>query len=160
MFEWWGLSLNSTLLIAALILLAVDFLLQLEGPTIAAWALITYVVTSSVDGPPLVQLLVATLVFTGLVAFHYQVWRRWLSHVANHFLAPSHYSSGPERLNGKEGTIVAVEGRSVVRVEGDVWEFRSPSQLNPGDAVVVVGVGEGALKVVGKRYSESEEEVS
>jgi membrane-bound serine protease (ClpP class) len=51
---------------------------------------------------------------------------------------------GPETLIGARGEAV---GDGLVRVDGELWQARSPAILTPGDRVLIVGRDELVLEV-------------
>ncbi len=56
--------------------------------------------------------------------------------------------TGSEGMRGKEGVVVAGDGRTgIVRCEGELWNYRSPLPLAPGDRVRIVAI-EGLMAVV------------
>ncbi len=56
--------------------------------------------------------------------------------------------TGAEGMRGKEARVVSSAGRSgTITCDGELWDFRSPTPLSPGERVTVVAV-EGLVAIV------------
>ncbi len=50
-------------------------------------------------------------------------------------------TTGPEAMQGQEGVVVTVEGRTgLLRYEGELWEYLAQGPLAPGDRVSIVEI--------------------
>lgn len=145
--SWWGLSLNETLLIVALILVVVDFFLATDIPTHIAYVLVAFVVTMQIPAHLLYQILGGLVTWFVLVTFHYLVWRNVLKTVSNRFVAPDRHKLAAERAVGADGEIKDVEGKKMVSIEGDLWPIDGGDDLEPGTKVKVVAQESGAVRV-------------
>ena len=145
--DWWGLSLNQTLLVAAVILVVIDIFFATDIPTHIAYVLASVVLARMVEAPILVRILAGILAWFALVAFHYWVWRKLVGKFTNRFVAPEKYKSGLDRLIGATGTAKAIEQTRMVEIEGDLWPYEGAEGVASGTKVKVIAVHENKLVV-------------
>ncbi|MCA9544559.1 MAG: hypothetical protein KC613_09215 [Myxococcales bacterium] len=144
--EWWGLTFTQTLLVVSAILVITDLFILSDVPTQVAYVLVSWAIAIQFDQPVLVKVLIGVVAWIGLVLFHYMVWRGFLERIAKK-VAPAHYTSGPDRLNGKRGLIKHIEGQSLVSVEGELHKFEAAMPVREGETVIVVAQRDGYLIV-------------
>jgi len=145
--ELWGLSLNQTILLVAAILVVVDFFVPTDLPTHIAYVLLCVLVGINIHAHVLIKILCALLAWFALIAFHYCFWRATVQKVVNKWIAPDRFRSGADGLVGSQGSMREVEGRMMVRVNGDLWPCRGGERIAAGTTVTVVGVTDGVLEV-------------
>ena len=144
----WGLGLNETTILLAIILVVLDFFVPTDLPTHLAYILLSVLVAYDLPLHPLYRLLCGLLAWFLFVGFHYFVWRNVLSHFSNRFIAPTRYRAGPEGLVGLTGKVRELEGKQMLAAAGDLWSFQCPALLAEGDDVKIVEVVDGQLHVV------------
>ena len=143
--ELWGVSLNQTIILVAVILVVADFFIPTDLPTHIAYVLLCALVGINIHAHVLIRILCALLAWFALVAFHYCFWRATLQKIVNKFIAPDRFRSGAEALVGNEGSIREVEGNKMVKVKGDLWPCHGVENMSEGTRVMVVGVTDGVL---------------
>lgn len=147
MNEWWGLSLPQTLLVIALILIIVDVCIQSDVATHLAYVLVAVAVAYWTPVHILFRIIVGLLAWGGLVYFHYTLWRSVMTHLVNRLVAPTKYKSGTEGLVGLKGTIKLIDGKKMVSVQGDLWDYESQQEPPAGADVTILGEQDGLLHV-------------
>lgn len=144
--DWWGLSFAHTLLALALLLFLVDIFFQSDVPTHISYVLVSAVVATEFDVHPLWQAVIGVLTWFALVGFHYLLWRRVLTRVAER-LAPSQYLSGAAGMVGEIGRVKEVDGRRFVALHGDLWRYDGAPDAPIGAMVRVLAEKGGRLVV-------------
>lgn len=147
LLQFWGLSLNQTILLVAALLVVVDFFVPTDLPTHIAYVLLCALVGINIHAHVLIKLLCALLAWFALVAFHYCFWRTMVQKIVNTFIAPDRFKSGAEALVGSEGSIRQIDGNSMVKVNGDLWPCHRVEDTSDGTKVTIVGVTDGVLEV-------------
>ena len=141
----WGMSLNITLLLLALILMLVDFFFQTDIPTHVAYVILAFLVARNVDLHIMYRVIIGVSAWGVIVAFHYLVWRSVVQTVTNTLIAPDRYTSGADGLVGRAGTVEEIDGKKVLRVRGDFWACSNIDDFSDGDKVEVTAVADGIL---------------
>lgn len=145
--DLWGLSLNQTVILIAIILVLLDIFIPSEIPTHIAYVLVSGLVALNVDSHALVRIIVALLAWFSLVAFHYFIWRSFVQRLVNQVIAPDRFKGGAEGIIGAVGIIRVIEGNVMVRVSGDLWPCSCFGDSVDGESVTVVSEKDGALEV-------------
>ncbi len=143
---WWGLSLDHTLLVLALLLVLTDVFFQSDIPTHLAWVLVAVVVARQFDVHVLWQAVIGVLAWFALIGFHYLLWRKVLTRISERF-APDTYRSGASGLVGQVGQVKDVDGHKMVSIQGDLWRSAGASELPDGARVRVTAERDGELVV-------------
>ena len=146
-FDEWGLSLNETLVIVAILLIIADFFLSSDVLTHVAYVLFCVVFARLLPVHILYQVLFGVIAWFGLVAFHYTIWKSLLHRFANRVIAPDKIKTGAEGLVGQSGKIKDIEGTMMAEINGDLWNFRCDTRVEPGDTVHVASIDKGVLIV-------------
>jgi membrane protein implicated in regulation of membrane protease activity len=144
--ELWGLSLNQTVLLVAIILVVVDFFFTTDIPTHIAYILLCMLVAINIDAHILIKILCVLLTWFALVTFHYFIWRKILLKAVN-AIAPDRFRPGAEGATGDSGIISEVDGTKMVKVKGDLWPCRGVETLPEGTKVTVISAKDGILDV-------------
>lgn len=144
---WWGLSLQQTLLIAALILILVDVFFQSDAATHVGYILAATAAATWLPIPPLWRLVVGLLAWGGFVYLHYSLWRDLMANVANRFIAPTRYRGGVAGLVGQTGEIKQIESKAMLQLHGDLWNFHCDEPVSAGDRATVQAERDGILHV-------------
>ena len=131
----------------ACILLVIDFFLLTDVITLAAYVLLAVVFASYFPFGFLNQVLIGCVIGAGLVVGHYALWRRYIQAFSNRVLAPTRFRAGAEGRVGDHGVIRAVEGKLMLDLGGDLWEYESPRPLEDGASVVVRSARGATLSV-------------
>ena len=136
-----------TLLILAILLIVVDLFFASDILTHVAYVLLCVIVARLLPIHLLYKILFAVLVWFGLVAMHYTVWKHLVQKVANRIIAPDRYLTGSDGLVGLVGEIKEIEGAKVIELKGDLSKFACVAEIKPGDKVKVESVRHGVLQV-------------
>lgn len=147
--QFWRLNRTETLLVLAVILLMVDIFFVTEVPTVIAFVLIASAVVLGLDLPPLVAVAVGLGIWFVLMGFHVLFWRGFLKRFANRVVAPDRYRSGAAALVGRTGVVCNIEGKWLVRVDGDLMPVREEAELGLRDGlrVRILAADDGQLSV-------------
>lgn len=152
--DFWGLTLNQTLLLLAAILIIVDFFLSTDVVTHVAYVIVAFVIARSTGLHFMYQILIGLVAWFAIVAFHYLVWRGITHWVANTLIAPDRYRSGADGLVGETGVVKRLDDVAMVELRGDLWPCKGAAAFATGDRVRVTGVNEGVLTVQAEERSE------
>jgi membrane protein implicated in regulation of membrane protease activity len=145
--DLWGLSLNQTVVLIAIILVLIDIFVPSEIPTHIAYILLSGLVALNVDAHTLIRIVVALLAWFSLVAFHYFIWRTFVQKFVNQVIAPDRFKGGAEGLVGSRGVIRVIEGNVMVSVSGDLWPCHGTGDWIDGESVAIVSEKDGELEV-------------
>jgi len=146
--EAWGLTLNETLFILAIILIVADFFLQATDiPTHIAYIILSVLIAINIPFHFMYKILIGLLAWFAIVAFHYLFWRRLGQKIINKFIAPDKYKDGAEGLVDTVGEIKEIEQQKMIMVKGDLWPIDSTEDIRAGEKVKVVKVENGILTV-------------
>ena len=143
----WGLSLNQTVILIAIILVLIDIFVPSEIPTHIAYILLSGLVALNIDAHTLVRIVVALLAWFSLVAFHYFIWRSFVQKFVNQVIAPDRFKGGAEGVVGMVGVIRVIEGNVMVKVSGDLWPCSGSGDWADGESVTIVSEEDGELEV-------------
>lgn len=138
---------NTSLLLAALILILVDFFLISDVTTHIAYILICFVIARSVDAGIQYQIIVGLLSWFAVVTFHYVILRSVILKFANKFLSPDKYKTGAAGLVGETGEVVKKENTTMIRARGDLWPVAEQEKLQDGQQVKILSRKKGVLIV-------------
>jgi len=147
LFDFWGLSVNHTLLLLAVILVIVDFFVGTDILSHIAYIIFSIVIARNMPFHIMYKILIALAAWFAIVACHYMFFRRFVQKVVDKFIAPDKYRSGPEGLVGKTGSIREVEETKMVELEGDLWPIEPNEDLRPSQEVKVTKAQNGILTV-------------
>lgn len=145
--DLWGLSLNQTVILIAIILVLLDIFVPSEIPTHIAYVLVSGLVALNVDAHALVRIIIALLAWFSLVSFHYFIWRSFVQRLVNQVIAPDRFKGGAEGIVGAVGVIRVIEGKVMVSVSGDLWPCSRFENSVDGESVKVVSEKDGVLEV-------------
>ena len=146
-FGGWGLSINETLVIVAILLMILDFFLSSDILTHVAYVLFCVVFARLFPVHILYQVLFGVIAWFAVVAFHYTIWKSLLQRFINQIIAPDMIKTGAEGVIGLSGGIREIEGKMMVELNGDLWAFHCDTQVRPGDTVRVTSIDKGMLIV-------------
>jgi membrane protein implicated in regulation of membrane protease activity len=145
--DLWGLSLNQTVILIAIILVLLDIFVPSEIPTHIAYVLVSGLLAINIDAHALVRIIIALLTWFSLVAFHYFIWRSFVQKLVNQVIAPDRFKGGAEGVIGAVGVIRVIEGNVMARVSGDLWPCFCSEDWVDGESVKVVCEKDGVLEV-------------
>lgn len=143
----WGLSLNQTLLLLAVILIIADFFVGTDILSHIAYVIFCIVIARNMPFHIMYKILIALAAWFAIVACHYMFFRRFVQTVVDKFIAPDKYRSGAEGLVGMTGSIKEVEETKMVELEGDLWPIEPNEDLRPSQQVKVTKAQNGILTV-------------
>jgi len=141
----WGLSLDQTLLLVAVIFVLVDFFFAPDTFTHVSYVLVAFVVARQFDIHVLYRIIIGICTWAVIVTLHYLFWRSFLENIVNRHIAPDRYREGARGLVGTEAEVVEIEGKKLLRVKGDLWKCNNINDYNSGDTVRVVSENDGLL---------------
>ena len=141
----WGLSLDQTLLIVALILVLVDLFTVPDTLTHVSYVIVAVVVARLFDIHILYRIIVGICTWAVIVACHYLFWKSFVESIVNRFIAPDRFKEGGRGLVGAEARVAEIDGKKMLRVRGDLWQCKNISEFQDGDTVKVVAEKDGLL---------------
>lgn len=142
-----GLSLDHSLLVVALILIAVDLFFPTDVPTHVAYVILAYLIGSNLPVPVLYQVLSGIFAWFVVLTFHYTLWRGFVRQVAHRVIAPTKYRTGMAGFVGRVGTLREVEGRRMVEVRGDLYPCEERGLVAPDAKARILEARDGRLIV-------------
>ena len=99
----------------------------------------------------LLLVLLGVVVWFAVVFFHYAFFRKIIEKFCNRFISPSVIEDEPlSRYVGETTAVVSVDGKRMLRLEGDLVAFKNSEKFNDGDEVEVISFKEGVVEVVKK----------
>ena len=143
----WGLTLNQTLLLLALILIIIDIFIPTDVPTHIAYVLLCTLVGINIPFHFLIKILGGLTAYFGLILFHYFVWRATMQKFVNTVLAPDKFHAGAKGIVGYTGVIRKIGEKQMVKVKGDLWPCRGADKLSDGTRVWIDSAENGLLNV-------------
>ena len=143
----WGLTLNHTLFILALILIVIDFFVASDILTHIAYLILAYLIATNIPLHFMYKILIGLLCWFAIIAAHYLLFRKLIQKMINQKIAPDKYRSGSEGLVNMIGEIKEIEQKKMILLEGDLWPIENPDNLQSGQKAKVVEVKEGILNV-------------
>ena len=143
----WGLTLNETLFILAVILIVADFFWQTDIPTHIAYIILSVLIAINIPFHFMYKILIGLLAWFAIVGFHYLFWRQFIQTIINKFIAPDKYKDGADGLVDMIGEIREIEQQKMVMVKGDLWPIDPTENVRAGEKVKVVKVKNGILTV-------------
>lgn len=135
--------MTTTLLTIALVLIAIDLFIASDITTHAAYLIIAYVVATLFDVSLPIQILIGVCTWMATVIFHYLFFRTVIERFANRFVTPDKIPSPDNRLIGRSGTIVELEGQLMLKIDGDVIPVDHDTSIKDGDNVTVKSMHDG-----------------
>ena len=143
-----GDSIYEFLLILGLILIAVDFFVASDVLSLIAYVVLSYLVVHAADLPLMYSILLGIGVWFVIVALHYTLFRKLISKFCNKVVAPTVIEEDPlTRYVGHETAVVTVDGKNLLRIEGDLVAFQDSEKYEEGDLLRVTSFDEGNLQV-------------
>ena len=136
-----------SLLIIALILVILDFFINTDLLTHCAYLLLTSIVYMEIEAQWFYKLLFAILSWFIIVAFHYLVWKRFMTFFSDKLIAPDKHQSGADGLIGKTGSVKYVDGVPMLKVADTLYEFHSTEKLQDCQLAEVTSVDGTILNV-------------
>jgi len=145
-------SINTYLILIAVILFVVDFFAPTEVLTYASFLIITFIIAKDVpleiNDPVtslLVRVLIAIAVLAGLIVLHYKVFRKFNRVIIDKYIAPDKRKDGQDGLFGKVGEIKEVDGKLFIKFNDEILQFTSEDSFEDKDKAKVVGSSGGNL---------------
>ena len=139
--------MNESLLVIALILLILDFFINTDLLTHSAYLLLTSIVYMEIEAQWFYKLLFAILSWFIIVAFHYLIWKRFMTFFSDRFIAPDRFHSGADGLIGKTGSVKYIDGVPMLKVADTLFEFYSKEKLQGSQLAEVISVDGTILNV-------------
>ena len=142
-----SISLNEILAVVAVILIIADIFFSSDLLTLVAYCLLCAVFARVLPFHLIYQILCALILWFGLVALHYTLWKRVIQRIVNQVIAPDKIASGAKSLIGQIGEVKEIEGIRMVEVNGDLWKYDDTIEIKCGDKVKVDSEDKGVLHV-------------
>lgn len=143
----WGLSFTATLILAGIILMIVDVFILSDITTQIAYVIFAFTVAYNIPVQLMYRIIIGLLAWFILVAGHFLLWRKVLETVANKFIAPDKYHDGVKGLVGQAGEVHDINGKMMLKLQGDLWKFTCEDILDDGTHVKVIAEQNGVLHV-------------
>jgi membrane protein implicated in regulation of membrane protease activity len=131
------MSTTETLLVLALIFFLVDIFFLSDFPTFIAYVLTTTAAVINTRISFLYQILFGLIFIFILVAFHYLLWKKVLQKINSKFISPRKYIGGYEGLVGKYGVIKNIEGRLVIAIGEEIFQFETQNDVREGESYLI-----------------------
>lgn len=141
----WGLTLDHTLLVLALILVLLDFFFAPDTLTHVSYVLVSVVIARQFDVHIMYQVVIGICSWGAIITFHFLVWRTLIQKIVNTYISPDKFLEGARGLVGEEGRIVDIEGKKMIRVKGDLWKCSNIDQFDDGATIKIVSQTDGIL---------------
>jgi hypothetical protein len=119
------MSITEILIVVSVFLILVDIFFASDIPTHIAYVLTTINIAKEIDMSFLYQATFAILIWFGLVAFHYFIWRNVLEKINDKFISPRKHIGGIDGLVGKIGTIKSIDGELFISVDEELYRFET-----------------------------------
>lgn len=146
-----GDSLYEFLAVLALVLIAVDFFILSDVLSLIAYVLLSCLVVHASDLPWMYGILLGIGVWFLIVFLHYSVFKKFIAKFCNQVVAPSVIEVEPlARYIGEKTAVVFVDGKKMLRLEGDLVTFKDNEKFSDGDIVEIISFSEGVIEVVKK----------
>ena len=144
-------SIYEFLFILGLILIAVDFFVASDFLSLIAYTVLSYLVVHAADLPLMYSIILGIGVWLVIVALHYTLFRKLISKFCNKVVAPTVIDEDPlARYVGHETAVVSVDGKNLLRIEGDLVAIKGSEKFDEGDLVKVISFYEGIIEVTKK----------
>jgi membrane protein implicated in regulation of membrane protease activity len=141
------MGLNEYLIVAALILIAIDIFVVSDIPTHIAYVILTFVVSKELPFHFMYKILLGVAIWFILVAFHYFIWKRFIVKLVNKFIAPEKRKAGLDSHLNQSGIIRRIEGKDLVQIQEELYTYSSSHVFQDGDKVTVIGNADNMLIV-------------
>ena len=146
-----GNSIYEFLAVMALVLVAVDFFIASDILSLIAYVLLSYLLVHASGLPWMYGILLGIGVWFLIVFLHYSVFKKVIAKFGNQILAPSVIEDDPlARYIGEQTAVVFVDGKKMLRLEGDLVTFKDNEKFSDGDIVEITSFSEGVIEVVKK----------
>lgn len=145
--DFLGLPLDHSLLVIALILIAIDVFLPTDVPTHIAYVILSYLIGSNLPIPALYQVLVGILAWFAVLTLHFTLWRSFTHRIAHKYIAPTKYKTGMAGLVDQTGVLREIEGQRMVEVHGDLYLCEEQGQIVAESRVRILQARDGRLIV-------------
>jgi membrane protein implicated in regulation of membrane protease activity len=143
-----GESLCELLMVSAVMLVILDFFVQSDLLSFIAYIILSLVIVLIADLPLMYGIVLGVVVLCSVGFLHYYFFKKIISMICNKVIAPSVIEDEPlTRYIGQTGLVVSVEGRMMLRLEGDLVDFKNHDECKEGDFVVVVSSESGVFEV-------------
>jgi membrane protein implicated in regulation of membrane protease activity len=141
------MSLTETLFVLAIILVLIDIFFVSDIPTHLAYILITIAIVKNINDYFLYQVLYGILILFSLVLFHYFIWRNVLEKINDQFISPRKHLDGYQGLIGKTGIIQDFDGKLVIVVGEEIFQFHSDIPVNAGEIHTIKNINSSTVVI-------------
>lgn len=143
-----GDTIYELLLLLALLLVVLDFFFLTDVLSVVAYALMSYLVVHAINPPFIYGVIIGIVIWVSMGFLHYAIFKTLIQKICNQLIAPSRIEVDPlSRYVGKETKVVVVEGKKMLRLEGDLIAFENSENFKEGEIVKVASFADGIIKV-------------
>tara|TARA_B100000674_G_C37277318_1_gene661671 strand:- start:17 stop:481 length:465 start_codon:yes stop_codon:yes gene_type:complete len=148
MEDIWGLSLNSTIILSAILLIVIDAFFSSEILTLIGYVVLSSLVWFNLEQHFLIKLLLSIIAFALCIAFHYLLWRSLIKKAVD-AVAPTKYDDSFQKYSGQKGVIRVIDGKIMVELKnGELWPcIEKLSHLTDGTLVEIELVKDGYVDI-------------
>ena len=141
------MSSTEILIVLALILILVDIFFVSDIPTLVAHILITVAIVKNINDYFLYQVLYGLIILFSLVIFHYFIWRKILEKINDRFISPRKHIDGYQGLIGKTGIIQDFDGKLVIVIGEEIFQFHSDISVNAGEMHIIKSINSSTVVI-------------
>ena len=148
MEELWGLSLNHTIILVALLLIIIDMFFSSDVLTVVGYVVLSSLVWTNLEQHVLLKLIFSIIAFALCIAFHYLLWRKVLKRGVD-LIAPTRYEDSPTKHLGQKGVVRVIDQKVMIELtNGELWPCkRELGDLQDGLSVEVESIDEGYVQI-------------
>jgi membrane protein implicated in regulation of membrane protease activity len=146
-FESWGLTLNQTLFLLAIICMVLDFFVGTDILSHVAYIIFSFLIARNVPFHFMYKVLIGLVAWFAIICCHYLFFKRFVQQIVNRIIAPDKYREGADGLVNKIGEVKEVEQKKMVMIDGDLWPAEAAEDLQVGQKVKVTNAKDGILTV-------------
>jgi len=128
----------------AVILILIDIFFLTDILIILAAAIISFAIAKDIPMSLLYQIIIGLLTFFSALIIYYLGFKKFIQTVTNRFIAPTNYKEFKSAIEGKTGVIEKIDGSTMIRFNGELWDLHNQSRINisAGDEVSIIRVNE------------------
>ena len=131
-------------LVVGIGLIIIDFFFQSDLLSYVGLGSISVGVSIFIAPPLLYQVLLSVVLWISLISLYYLFFRKITSRWANEKIAPNVIEVNPlDRHVGSETVVESVEGKQLIRLDGELVLFYSAKDVMEGDCVRIVAISNG-----------------
>ena len=141
---------TETLFLIAVILILIDIFFLTDILIILAAAIISFAIAKDIPMSLLYQIIIGLLTFFSALIIYYVGFKKFIQTVTNRFIAPTNHKEFKSAIEGKTGVIEEIDGNTMIRFNGELWELHNESRLDisVGDEVSIICVDDESKIII------------